>query len=1821
MQMNSFSVFILLLLAFANGETGYYLIGAWSTCSKPCDGGSMSRTVECVSATSSGTILPDTDCAGIKPDMVKTCNIQDCPAEEVTTFSCTGGSNCSVKEKMGGELTFSVVEAKNLPNLDSFGPFADSTDCFVIVSIGDTKRTSSVVRNSLNPVWSNEGYDMNFGVQASETAIALELWDEDYGLEFSSDYIGSTSTSVIACSMFNKGKCAEESWIPLEGTTDCSLEDAVCIKVRMAIVAFTLRVDSITEPSRSMSSTVAYPFSLIESGHWGLVFEDDGLRIDADYYEFEDAQGGLILRNLNGDKDLVKDGTYITASINYPAYVYIFRKVKDSLYTPSWLDDWDSYYSRAKVLGTSGSRDDITFKSHRKWFAAGSFELGYPRTDSSVPVPLYQYIIVAKMDIYADPPEPQTSKSFDRAAFFDLIVRFGIMIGFFGFLAIRLIWKMKWRFDRIPSWIMSHDKDKDLLGLVVEHYNDPKDQLNVKFKRFVFYAECGIKLFIGFPLVLFLVFGLVLFVNCSPSTLGFALMTVGVAVILACVAFNSWKQSSWIMNRSVLLMFMISLALCLMFMVFCVFADPHIVDRELSLRSLGAIGFTLNMLPMALLVFSSDQNMNESIATIRETVAQQAELLCMKATPSTLVELVGDIYSINMTDFFRWNDSQVFFAAAKSNSRRLRRLYAAALCSLVLYAVVVCFAKSNYWYIGLLNVGFTLLLDSSFYLLSRGWVSWKPGTKTTLMIFCRIFLVIGSGDHWLAGFSVAFLIIGIALCFEIVGQRLPQITNSQAAAIVYFGKSSSKNHKKDVAGFPEFVLGYLSFFFITIVLTSVFVTDSDNVPSVSLFNVEYDVWVFGIAAFLCVLVVGLALSTQRAFTLVNDGLLKNESYLFFEWFRLQWMLSAMTELFVVTGAIVLWALTDATVIIEIAVFVPFIAVSGFRAALQWAQNDYQLLQPKALRSGFEETLNILPPLVAGEDPENSNEVTVLPILEDKVEIDENPEDGNVEANDIEKTDSGNCEIAELGDWDSFWKRKCTTIDYATVFCLVICFLSVFFLGMTVSIFENPAWIGQALWSGVYLLFFSSAAIIKIYKTYQVTIDFKILCGLTAFLLLFGGLSLWAIGLEMDLNHDLTLGIVVFILMYPSILAFVAVFLKWRDEDWVWSSTTGKVLGISMSVFFWFDLILWLWAGSPYVSFSILLLLVGVTGIIWTLRKWADSDYYLPTNIQTLLRRILIISACVFLCIGLIVPVDVFYSISISFILIIFYLACGTAATIFQRKPNCPVVFSTFGFPVFSYDPETNGTLNEFSGSWNAAAAVCCFFLWGLFCCIFVDPIFIGISITCVVVTATFWSIIQIMATHQLKLASSCRFVDQYLLNHCAEEARTLFFSKQKAFISECPEFAERDRREEIIQNRLNRYNADRITDKSSDIGISAKEGVANLRATLKEINTEGSLLSFREACQEAFINGSGPFGWIGARGFFYKNIMKLWKKKVVSLYSNVMSKTLDLETQSTTPIPDLLKVLVEQDAELAKAYERESEASIHFLVLIIVACDSRLRREGVLFQKFLREYRFKLISNGVNPPARIFKSQSLATVDIKLVATWLMKLSAEQQERFHLLKARFSEEQTNQFLKRLQEDEASDYASQQLQHLRQQQEFYQCHKRWQEFQERKEIRRQKGIDESTLPDSEEVVNVKERLQEIVSGNGIKRNINGRQCQFVDPEFPHSANSVGPCFSASLIAGWQHGSNFNQDTVLFADGTDPDDVFQGQLYDAWLLSAISIVSASGGVGDSEVDELVANLFLHTPEATDVGAYAVRLWMNGQYEVIFLLNYCNCVCSMW
>lgn len=180
-----------------------------------------------------------------------------------------------------------------------------------------------------------------------------------------------------------------------------------------------------------------------------------------------------------------------------------------------------------------------------------------------------------------------------------------------------------------------------------------------------------------------------------------------------------------------------------------------------------------------------------------------------------------------------------------------------------------------------------------------------------------------------------------------------------------------------------------------------------------------------------------------------------------------------------------------------------------------------------------------------------------------------------------------------------------------------------------------------------------------------------------------------------------------------------------------------------------------------------------------------------------------------------------------------------------------------------------------------------------------------------------------------------------------------------------------------------------------------------------------AMFTLADVWEDVWEIGDGPIGWVCCRSLPHS---------LYSLFCTIEGRNrrhggayIRGEPEimpGSAPLQDSLGILAglrEAFYELSREYYEEMRCTMHFETLVLVAAEARIRTEAVLFQKFLREYRFKLMANGVQPPPEIFKTQSYATVDVQMVATWLCTLTAEQQQRFRQLKERFSAEVDGQY--------------------------------------------------------------------------------------------------------------------------------------------------------------------------------------------------------------
>jgi hypothetical protein len=425
-----------------------------------------------------------------------------------------------------------------------------------------------------------------------------------------------------------------------------------------------------------------------------------------------------------------------------------------------------------------------------------------------------------------------------------------------------------------------------------------------------------------------------------------------------------------------------------------------------------------------------------------------------------------------------------------------------------------------------------------------------------------------------------------------------------------------------------------------------------------------------------------------------------------------------------------------------------------------------------------------------------------------------------------------------------------------------------------------------------------------------------------------------------------------------------------------------------------------------------------------------------------------------------------------------------------------------------------------------------------------------------------------------------------------------------------------------------------------------------------------SAFTATDCVAEAIITGRGPFGFFGIDGLLYvllsraKNDSRFTclNQKWLEYYDENANRLTASEMMEHFDSKTVLQRLLDLEYDIDETAETEQRCGIQFLLLLILAGQSRLKKDQIMVQKFFRENKFRLASNGINPPPEIFSSDSYASIDISLVAVWLTMLTPEEQNRFHLLKASFADEQRKRDDNIDAEDVQINAASLALAKSRQKREKDVASKIKREIRARQAERVKSFVEYLTPTEKARFADVRTEwiknadckvassdldlylrfrsavmqykdeateyarhvLAEIESAQrDFRMGEYGRSYQFVDSEFPPSDLSIGATSSASRIDTWRCSLGVSEHSRLFDEGTDPDDVEVGIFSTEWILSAVSMLAAAGGVGDGTVEEQILNLFTghfsvdgDLTFQTEVGGYCIRLYSDGIWIPIIL-----------
>lgn len=790
-------------------------------------------------------------------------------------------------------------------------------------------------------------------------------------------------------------------------------------------------------------------------------------------------------------------------------------------------------------------------------------------------------------------------------------------------------------------------------------------------------------------------------------------------------------------------------------------------------------------------------------------------------------------------------------------------------------------------------------------------------------------------------------------------------------------------------------------------------------------------------------------------------------------------------------------------------------------------------------------------------------------------------------------------------------------------------------------------------------------------------------------IIFGALQFFDCGckfypLDKDENGKITLKEIFYYLKSFPVILGLLIFLNWQFYIWI-----DEVSGLVVT----------------------LLIIIGTIAYIY-IRDWASNDFFLSPSMLLLGKWMIRFTLFISFCVALFNDANPIFAISVFCFTFAFGCFTQILSAVIGLDEDKLLYFSPTLMPVYAYNSRKHEVVDLSQVMKQILYVFITGIVWGCFMAIFYYPINIGIALACGFLLALSAGIAYCVSYVPQKLAKYSAMLTPEAIVEAANDAVSKYNERRLPLNLEIADwYAGEEELAEVVE--VAKTPTDLLMERSAlSIAIEMSGDVRALKYIKEDFTKNSSVkledldeneyeptwlkkrasefaafmrklyemipvnklsgwkkhseaaFNFTDATAESLITGRGPCGFFGVEGLWYRFFksckgVPYWKVFYPSWLEHYDENGNNLTTVQLSETMDTIALrnrLVVFDKAIDHTYSEESRCAINFLLVLLIGAEAKLQREQVLFQKFLRQNRYRLASNNITPPPDIFSSSSYASINTPLVAIWLSSLPSDERDRFHLLYNAFVEEQKERDMiidnadhelaeEAILLEQDRKTADKQFNDRLNREIFKEKESKVQEFadslvgleRQRFGLRR-----EIWTTDLECFVDVKEKdlydrfraycmsdrdeyldycVKALTDIEAAQRDTRlgeyGRSYQFVDSEFPPNDMNIGNGQCAVSVLGWRCSNGIVENVQLFDGGTDPNAIVEGVFNDTWLLSAIEMIVAASEFGDGVINQQIAKLFVGHPSAdgeltteTNVGAYCVQLFKNGQWVPIIV-----------
>jgi hypothetical protein len=223
-------------------------------------------------------------------------------------------------------------------------------------------------------------------------------------------------------------------------------------------------------------------------------------------------------------------------------------------------------------------------------------------------------------------------------------------------------------------------------------------------------------------------------------------------------------------------------------------------------------------------------------------------------------------------------------------------------------------------------------------------------------------------------------------------------------------------------------------------------------------------------------------------------------------------------------------------------------------------------------------------------------------------------------------------------------------------------------------------------------------------------------------------------------------------------------------------------------------------GAALTLFTVVI----VGGVLLT-RDWAKNDYFVSDKYANIANAAVRSSAAFFILTGFVFDVPIVFFISVGFFCLALRNVSRVVGWFIRRPPFAPLYVSPFVFPMYMYNPDNSSMTVENGAGIAAYSTIGVFMLWGIFCIVFINPLGMGIMITCLSLLSFIVLTMNLIALTPRNLGQASACVDEGTVDFASAESRREFHRLRSSITFRSVKWTAIDEEQTRAQAILDKY--------------------------------------------------------------------------------------------------------------------------------------------------------------------------------------------------------------------------------------------------------------------------------------------------------------------------------------------------------------------------------------------------------------------------------